>query len=232
VESLLRDIIELLISVGPLVVLVVTMAETALFIGLLVPAEATVLVAGFLAYEGVLQLDEVIAATVAGAFLGDQIGYALGRWGGARAAARDGLVGRIWRRHERRATSMFRRRSVFAVTLARFVSFVRTLMPWFAGMSGLPYLRFLFYDLLGVLGWRMSSVGAGCVAGESGRVLANALGAFCALGVALALGAGVATALRRRWVESNDRRRSARGRTKVPPAAISTPPSSPDPEPE
>lgn len=229
-ESLLRDIIDLLIAVGPLVVLGVTMAETALFIGLLIPAEATVLVAGFLAYEGVLQLDQVIIATVVGAFVGDQIGYALGRYGGARAAARDGLIGRIWRRHERRATSMFRRRSVFAVTLARFVSFLRTLMPWFAGMTRLPYLRFVFYDLLGVLGWSMASVGAGYIAGESWRVLANALGTASALIVALVLGVAVAAALRRRWIESSDRRRTARARATPPPATLSTGTPAVDPE--
>lgn len=175
-ESLLRDIIGWLVVIGPEVVFVVVMAETAFFLGLLVPAEATVLVAAFLANRGTFELSHVLAATLLGGFAGDQIGYALGRFGGRRVAARGGRLGRLWSRNESRAGSMFRRRSIVSVTLARFVSFVRTIMPWMAGMSRMPYLRFLVFDALGVLGWGIGSVAAGYLAGESWRQLASALG--------------------------------------------------------
>jgi dephospho-CoA kinase len=176
VDSFLHDIIQLLLRLGPLIVFLVTAAETALFLGLLVPAEATVLVAAFLAQSGHFELSDVLIATLAGGLLGDQIGYALGRFGGRRAAARVGLIGRLWRRHEVRATLLFRQHSLLAVTLARFISFVRTLMPWFAGMTGMSYPRFLMYDLLGVLGWGVGSVAIGYLAGRSWQLAASALG--------------------------------------------------------
>lgn len=176
-EALLREIIGLLIRFGPEVVFIVTMAETAFFVGLVVPAEATVLLAAFLADRGIFQLEHVAAATLAGAFLGDQIGYALGRFGGARVVRRGGRIGRLWHRYEPRAAALFRRRSIVAVTLARFISFVRTLMPWFAGMSGVPYARFVFFDLLGVIGWGVASIAVGYAAGESWRRVADAVGA-------------------------------------------------------
>jgi dephospho-CoA kinase len=175
-ESLLQDIIQLLLAAGPWIVFVVTAAETALFLGLLLPAEATVLVAAFMAELGYFDLEDVLLATLLGGFIGDQVGYALGRFGGRQAAARVGYVGRMWRRHEARATLLFRRRSILSVTLARFVSFVRTLMPWFAGMSGMSYPRFLLYDTLGVLGWGVGSVAAGYMAGRSWHILAGLLG--------------------------------------------------------
>lgn len=175
-DAFLQDIIQLLIRLGPWIVFVVTAAETAVFLGLLIPAEATVLVAAFLADAGYFEIEEVLLATLAGGFLGDQVGYALGRASGRRAAARDGRLGRLWRRHEARATLLFRQRSILAVTLARFVSFVRTLMPWFAGMTGMSYPRFLVYDILGVLGWGVGSVFAGYLAGRSWHALADALG--------------------------------------------------------
>jgi dephospho-CoA kinase len=176
VESLLYDIIQLLLRAGPWIVFLVTAAETALFIGLLVPAEATVLVAAFLAETGYFELEDVLLATLAGGLVGDQIGYLLGRFGGRRAAARGGRIGRLWRRHEARATLLFRQRSLLAVTTARFISFVRTLMPWFAGMTGMSYPRFLFYDLLGVIGWGVGSVTIGFLAGRSWHIAAGALG--------------------------------------------------------
>jgi dephospho-CoA kinase len=198
VDALLHDIIELLVRAGPWIVLVVTAAETAVFLGLLVPAEATVLVAAFMADLGYFDVRHVLAATLAGGFLGDQLGYALGRFGGRRAAARGGRLGRMWRRHEARATLLFRRRSLLSVTLARFVSFVRTLMPWFAGMSGMSYPRFLVYDALGVLGWGVASVTAGYLAGRSWQVLAGVLGTASTVVVIALIGGAAYYAVRAR----------------------------------
>jgi dephospho-CoA kinase len=129
-----------------------------------------------MAETGYFELSDVLLATLAGGLLGDQIGYALGRFAGQRAAARGGRIGRLWRRHEARATLLFRQRSLLSVTLARFISFVRTLMPWFAGMSGMSYPRFLLYDTLGVLGWGVGSVAVGYAAGRSWHLAASALG--------------------------------------------------------
>lgn len=198
-ESLLSTIIEYLYAVGPAVVFVVAGIETAFFVGLLVPAEATVLLAAFLAAEGVFTLKAVLAATILGALAGDQVGYVLGRFGGTRFAARGGRIGRLWERYERRANAMFRRRTIVAVSLARFVSFVRTLMPWFAGMSRMPWPRFLFFDILGVIGWGSASVAAGYLAGESWEALAAWLGRATAVLVAsIVIVVGTVLMLRRR----------------------------------
>jgi dephospho-CoA kinase len=200
VESLLQDIIQLLLAAGPWIVFLVTATETAIFLGLLLPAEATVLVAAFMAELGYFELEDVLLATLLGAFVWDHIGYALGRFGGRQAAARAGYVGRMWRRHEARATLLFRRRSILAVTLARFISFVRTLMPWFAGMSGMSYPRFLLYDTLGVVGWGVGSVAAGYMAGRSWHILAGMLGTVSTVLVVLIMLLGGYFALRARRI--------------------------------
>jgi dephospho-CoA kinase len=190
VEPLLNDITALLVRAGPWIVFLVTATETAFFIGLLIPAEATVLVAGFLASLGYFGVGEVLAATLLGGFAGDQIGYLLGRYGGYRVVASRGRVGRLWRRYARSATALFQRRSIIAVSLARFVSFVRTLMPWFAGMSGMPWRRYVVFDALGVIGWGTISVAAGYLAGNSWQVVASALGTLSGVLIAVLLLAG------------------------------------------
>jgi len=197
-ESLLETIIPLLATTGPFIVFIITATETAFFIGLLVPAEATVLVAAFMADLGYFSVESVLVATIAGGFAGDQIGYLLGRFAGRKAAAGGGRIGRMWQRYEPRAMAMFRRRTIVAVSAARFVSFVRTLMPWFAGMSEMPYLRFLVYDLLGVIGWGGASVAAGYMAGRSWQVLAGALGTASALIVAALIITALVVNVRRR----------------------------------
>jgi membrane protein DedA with SNARE-associated domain len=200
VDALLHDIIPWVLHVGPWVIFLVVAAETALFIGLLLPAEATVLLGGFLASRGHFELGHVLLATCGGALLGDQLGYLFGRHYGGRMAAREGVVGRLWQRYEVRAARLFRRRSVLSVTLARYVSFVRTIMPWFAGMSGMEYRRFLAYDVLGVVGWAAASVALGYLAGASWQLVAGAAGTASAVIIALIVTLAVVAALRRRYV--------------------------------
>lgn len=166
---------------GPWLVFLMTMLETCCFIGLLIPAEATVLFAAFLSSQGYFAIENVLLATIAGGFLGDQIGYGLGRFGGDRASGSDSSIGRVWRRNEVRAHALFRRQSLLAISAARFVSFVRTLVPWLAGMSKMRYRRFVAYDLIGVIGWACASVALGYFAGESVDAIADILGVASAL---------------------------------------------------
>ena len=93
------------------------------------------------------------------------------------------------------------------VSLERLVSFVRTLMPWFAGMSRVPYGRFLFYDALGVLGWGILSVTAGYLAGESWGRVADAFGTTAAIVIAAVLLIAAVVVVRRR--RSGSRRSAA-----------------------
>lgn len=199
-ESLLHDIIPWVLYVGPWVIFLVVAAETAFFLGLLVPAEATVLLGGFLASRGYFELEHVLLATIGGALVGDQIGYVLGRMYGIRVAVRGGPIGRLWRRYEARATRLFRRRSILSVAVARYISFVRTLMPWFAGMSGMAYRRFLLYDLIGIVGWSVASVALGYLAGASWQLVAGAVGTFSGIVIGLILLVAFTAALRQRRV--------------------------------
>jgi len=180
-DDLLNDITRWLIGSGPWLVFAMTLLETALFAGLLIPAEATVVIAGFLAYRGVLPLDLILLATFSGGLIGDQIGYFLGRSYGTRIVSREGRLGRLWRRYEPATVDLFRRHSMISITLARFLSFVRTLMPWLAGMSRIPYGRFLIYDLVGVAGWAAGSVAIGYLAGPSWRAATEVLGTATAV---------------------------------------------------
>lgn len=172
--------------------------ETAVFLGLLIPAEATVLLAAFLAERGYFEVEAVLVAAAGGALLGDSCGYVLGRHAGRRVAARGRFLGRLWSRYESRLAVLFRRRPSYSVTLARLISFVRTLMPWMAGMTALPYRRFLLYDSAGVLLWATASVGLGYLAGESWQVLTGVVGTTGTLLIVLALLVGLLAARRRR----------------------------------
>ena len=67
---------------GYLVIFLGAMLESAAFLGLIIPGESLVLVTGFFAAQGVLDLDVLIVTVAIGAALGDSIGYEMGRWMG------------------------------------------------------------------------------------------------------------------------------------------------------
>lgn len=175
-ELLLGHIASWLVEAGPWIVFFVVMAETAIFLGLLVPAEATVLLAAVLAEQGLFQLDDVFFATFFGALAGDQVGYALGRWGGIRFSRRNEALGETRERYQGATARLLRRHSLLGITLGRFLSFIRTLMPWFAGRHGVAWPRFFVFDVLGVLGWTVGSIALGYAAGASWHVVAERVG--------------------------------------------------------
>lgn len=206
-HDFLALLVTLLERAGPWIIFIAVFAETAVFVGLLIPAEATVLLGAFLADRGVFSLESVVAATFIGGLLGDHTGYWLGRRGGRRITASEGRLGRMWRRYEGATGRLFRLHAALAITLARFISFVRTLMPWFAGMSGVPYGRFFVYDLLGVTGWAAASIALGYAAGESWRLVAERLGEVSAAIVMAMIFVGVLVALRTRRRKRRELRR-------------------------
>ena len=162
--------------------------ETASLIGLVLPAEATLLLMGFLAFQGRVQLGVVLVAMITAAAAGDSLAFRAGRRYGPRVRA--GRLGRrVGRERWERADAVMARHGGRAMLVVRWVAFVRTLGPRLAGSSGLPYRRFLPWNLAGVVSWVGVSVLAGFAAGESYRQMSAILGR--ATGGVLALLAAV-----------------------------------------
>lgn len=176
---------EALITLGPWVVLLMTFAETAFITGFFVPALPTIMLACLLALEGHFGLGGVVLATVSGGALGDSTGFWVGRRGGRRLLEGGGRIRELARRGERRTTAIMDRHSLLGVSLARCVSFVRTLMPLTAGMSNLGYRRFLLYDMLGVAVWAAGSILVGVGAAAGWRRVRDDLGPWWAAGAVL-----------------------------------------------
>ena len=184
----LPPLAELLPSVGPWLLLALAVAETAFVTGLVVPAGVATAFGAFLAAEGLFPLPDVVLFAGVGALLGDSVGYWVGRRGGSGLLRRPGRIGALARRHLPRTRELFGRHALYAVSVARLVPFVRTLMPMTAGASGVTYPRYLLFDLVGVAGWVTEYVAIGDLAGESWRRESGAVGtgwAVLFVGVAL-----------------------------------------------
>jgi membrane-associated protein len=133
-------------------------AEAAVLVGMVLPGEVALLVAGFGAHQGWLSLWPMVAVAVGCAILGDTVGYEVGRMlGPTLRASRPGRwVGEDkWRRGD----EFLHRHGGKAVLIGRFTAVLRALTPGLAGMARMPYLRtFLPWNVAGGVIW-----GAGCV---------------------------------------------------------------------
>jgi membrane protein YqaA with SNARE-associated domain len=112
-------------------------AETALFIGFLLPAELTVFLGGVLASRSEVPLAGVLAAGVAGAIVGDTAGYFVGRKYG------DNVSRKRLKKRWTKAQGWVKKKGAPAVFFGRFVAFARSFIPAAAGVSRMPYRKFL-----------------------------------------------------------------------------------------
>jgi membrane-associated protein len=100
------------------------------------------------------------------AIVGDQIGYWVGRAAGAALYRRqDSFFFR--RSHLQRAHDFYEKYGGKTVILARFVPIIRTFCPPVAGAAGMPYSRYLAYDIFGGIFWVGSMVLGGFFLGRS-----------------------------------------------------------------
>src|SRR6266511_5207207 len=123
-------------------------AESAAFVGLAIPGETAMLLGGFLAYQGRVDLGVMMAAGAVGAVVGDSVGYEIGRLFGE-PLKRSRLGRRVGQDRWARAEAYLRAKGGRAVFLGRFVGLLRALVPALAGMSRLPYRTFLPWNLAG-----------------------------------------------------------------------------------
>ena len=165
-----------------------------------IPTSLMMLSGGAFVAAGDLALWQVIAGAWGGAVLGDQTGYLIGRHGGAP------LVERIARTPARRAVLERARRLVDRKGgLGVFFStwLFAPLGPWvnfIAGTTGLGWLRFTLWDVLGETIWVTVYVGLGFAFATQieavADILGNAVGLLAALAVAAAMLVWIRGALR------------------------------------
>lgn len=137
------------------------MLESAAMLGVIVPGEALVLLAGFLASQRVFDLDALITWVAIGAAVGDSLGYELGRRLGRPALVKYGSRVGINEDRVQRVEHFFERHGASSVFLGRFVGFARAIVPFLAGTSRMPYRQFMPFNVAGAALWSVAIVLAG-----------------------------------------------------------------------
>jgi membrane protein DedA with SNARE-associated domain len=189
-------------SYGYLAVFLLVMIES---IGVPVPGETALIVGALYAGStGKLDIWWVIAAAIAGAIIGDNIGFSIGRYGGTKFLLRHGHRIRLDEGRLKIGIWLFRRHGGKVVFWGRFVSILRTWAAFLAGANRMEWPRFLVFNAAGALVWATAFGVAYYVFGDVLRRLSTSID--IGLGVASAiLIVAVVIWMRRKEVELRER---------------------------
>jgi len=122
-------------------------------------------IAGFYAAQGSLNLWALNALLIPMAIIGDATSYHLGRRLGPALFANPNA--RLLKpEHLVAAQKFYDRHGGQAIILARFVPIVRTFVPVVAGVSGMAYGRFATFNVVGGIGWVASTTLIGYLLGS------------------------------------------------------------------
>ncbi len=172
IESIFQTLTDFFARYGYWVVFFGVMLENG---GLPLPGETVLLFAGFLAYQGQIKLVWAIGVAIAGATLGDSLGYTLGRYGGNAFFDRYVKRFRFLAHRFEDAKGLFLRRGHWAVFTGRFITGLRVFAGPLAGLFKMPYLRFLFFNFTGAVVWATAIGCVGFLFGNSWNDLAHVI---------------------------------------------------------
>jgi membrane protein DedA with SNARE-associated domain len=170
----------------------------------LVPSETAVITAGVVAADGDLRLEVIVPAAAAGAFLGDNTAYLLGRRFGSR------LTDRFFRGDRARhriawADEQLQERGGELIVIGRFIPGGRTAVALSSGTLKYPWRRFIMFDAAAAVLWASYSALVGYY---GGKTFEGPLGLVLALLIAFAVAGAIEGT---RWLLRRRRRAQTEG---------------------
>jgi membrane protein DedA with SNARE-associated domain len=125
--------------------------------GIPLPGETALITASVLASTGRYDIVAVIAVAAAGAIVGDSAGYWIARVGGRAALARIPWARNHLPKLLPRGERFFERHGPKTLVIGRFFAGLRITVAWLAGISHMPWGRFLVYNGAGGILWAAST---------------------------------------------------------------------------
>ena len=180
-----------------------------LFLGTFLEGEAILIFAGFLAFQGYLNLYLVMLAALVGSFLGDQFYFYIGRTKGPQLLR----LFTNFARKFRKALRLIERYGNLVAFVSRYTYGFRIVLPVILGMTTFPSHRFLYLNLLSALTWSVLFSLAGYLFGKTASLFIEDLQSYEPY-LMLALGLLLAALWSSHFVVRRWRKRHARARLK------------------
>jgi membrane-associated protein len=147
------------------ILFLVIFAETGLVIFPFLPGDSILFISGTVVAVAGLDVHVLVLVLVAAAILGDSVNYAVGRYIGPKVFHEPASR---WFKREYllRTQAFYDQYGGITIIIGRFVPIIRTFAPFLAGVAGMPYRRFLSYNVVGGVAWIVSLVYAGYLFGN------------------------------------------------------------------
>ncbi|MGH2863912.1 MAG: DedA family protein [Solirubrobacteraceae bacterium] len=171
------DVTHLVSSAGYPLLFLLVMSEAG---GVPIPGETALIAAAVLASQGKLAIVLVIVLAAAGAIVGDNIGYLIGRKGGRWLLERPGMFHRQRLEVLRVGGPFFERHGAKAVFFGRFLLGLRVWASWLAGATRMRWVSFVLWNALGGISW---ATAVGLIAYLLGHSASHAIEAFGVYGL-------------------------------------------------
>ena len=145
-----------------------------LFVGTFLEGEAILIMAGFLAFQGYLDVRAVIATAFFGSFLGDQFYFYLGYYKGKALLRRFHSIARKFRE----ALKLIEKYGIFVAFISRYTYGFRIILPIILGITTLPPRTFLWINALSALTWAIAFSFGGYLFGKSATLFLEDVGKY------------------------------------------------------
>ena len=134
------------------ILFIIVFAETGLVVAPFLPGDSLLFIAGSLAAVGNMDVHLLVFVLAVAAISGNVCNYEIGRYFGARFFVND-KARFLNPNHLERTHAFFERWGAVAVVLARFVPFLRTYVPFVAGMAKMTRAKYVAYTVFGAAAW-------------------------------------------------------------------------------
>ena len=158
--SFLRDprtyIAAWIVALGPVLVycplFLVVFIETGVVFFPFLPGDSLLFASGFFAHNGGFNVVVLLLVSWVAAIAGDQCNFAIGHFLGRRIID-SGKVKAMTPERIEKSEAFLERWGNLAIFLGRFFPFIRTFVPFLAGMGGMHWRNFVVYNVLGGITW-------------------------------------------------------------------------------
>lgn len=145
---------------------VILLLENGVLPAAFLPGDSLLFVTGVLISQDVFHFGLINVVLIAGAAFGTWLGYIQGRWLGNTKMVQN-WMSHLPEKYHKRSEILFHKYGLAALFIGRFIAFVRTVLPIFAGLSGLQGKRFHIYNWLSATLWIFLIVTVGYLFGLS-----------------------------------------------------------------
>lgn len=167
-----------------IVLFAIVFCETGLVVLPFLPGDTLLFVAGAFCATGALNIWLLMALLVAAAIAGNTVNYWIGSAIGHRVFTHDFRW--LDKAALQRTHAFYEDHGGKTIILSRFIPIVRTFAPFVAGVSGMTFGKFQFFNIVGALGWVVGLVAGGYFFGNI-PVIRDHLNTIVLVGVGAAI---------------------------------------------